>query len=197
MKRFGLKRNNGLAPGKLQIFFLPALILIIAGLVWGVWIWPMQKETRSVKEKISSHRSELTEQKNRLREIKEIRAFAEAHGDDPLGYLEDRCFPVSAKEEIIPFLLDYLPGMKKGFYLFSWSTSHGDPKKVGGLVGAEVYRVPVGFSFNAYVVETMGFLSSLSERGGLWVDSVAIERQPGSFPSYKVRGEACFVLEER
>jgi hypothetical protein len=188
-------KGDGLAVGKLKIFSLPTLFLAIAVMVLAFWVWPMKKNISEIKGRISAHKAELIKEKNLLMEIKDLRAFAQAHGDNLLIYLENKCFSVSSKEEIVPFLLDYLPGLGEGFYLFSWAPSHGAPKKVGSIGGIDVYRVPVSFGFNAYVVEAIGFVSSLANKRGIWVDNVEIVRKDNFFPAYKVMGGSCFAVE--
>ena len=98
-------------------------------------------------------------------------------------------------EEITPFLMDRLPGLGEGFYLFSWSATQDVPRKMGEISHVEVYRAPVQFSFNAYVVEAMGFIASVKRRKAVWIDGVDVNKDKDGFPTYKVRGGTCFVVE--
>ena len=191
------KRKDDLRLSRMEVFMLPAVFSLIALLVLILWLWPMKREMNRVKENINSHRSELSEQKKLKREIEGLKAFAESHGNNPVSYLRQNCFMVSSKEEIIPFLLDYLPGLGRDFYLFSFTPSHDEPQRIGKLSHKiEVYKVPLSFSFNAYVVEAMGFVSSLKKRKGIWVESISVTRKEGTFPSYMVEGGSCFVMEK-
>jgi len=189
--------NRGLGVSKWKVFFLPGVFLMVSVMVLGLWVWPAKKEVARVKEEISNHRSEMSQLKKEIGKIRALKGFASAHGDNPLGYLEGSCFAVTSEEEIVPLLLDYLPGLGEGFYLFSWAPFHDEPKKVGTLggdAGVDVYKVPVRFGFKAYVVEAMGFISSLKRRRGIWVDGIEVKREQSGFPAYTVRGGTCFVV---
>ena len=192
------KGSNSFGVSKTQVFLLPGIFCVAAVLVLALWIWPMHRQMASVKEDINSLNAELSQVKNRKREILNLRLFAQEHGNDPARYVEEHCFKVASKEEIVPFLMDYLPGLGGGFYLFSWSATQDEPSKIGELGSRlQLYRTPVHFGFSGYVVEAMGFIASLKGRRGIWVNGVTVERKPGNFPSYKVDGGACFVVEER
>ncbi len=177
-------------------YLLPAAIFVVAVLVLVLWVWPTYKQLNLLKIEIASARSELSKVKKARRDLRMLKRYADEHGNDPVEYVRRRCFVVGSEEEITPFLLDNLAGLKNGFYLFSWSPSQGKPKKVGQLSpGEEIFKVPISFGFDAYVVEAMGFISSLSRKKGLWVDTVEAKRKKEGFPSYRVSGGACFLVE--
>ncbi len=193
-----LKRGSskGFGVSKTQVFLLPGVFCVVAVLVLILWVWPMHRQMASVKESINSLNTELSQVKNRKREILNLRLFAQEHGNDPARYVGEHCFKADSEEEILPLLMDYLPWVGAGFYLFSWSATQDVPIKAGELGSrVRVYKVPVHFGFNSYVVETMGFISSFKNRRGIWINGITVQRIPGKLPSYRVDGGACFMVE--